>query len=767
MTAPAFSFRNAATSRGTVSSTEGSAEFYHPLLPVSLVAASGFLLVLNGWNLNRCLLDTVGPDGTSSTATQLLQMRAPREPISPLLSMVGEGRVFRAGAKWRYRWRDSRTGIFSGLSPLPDFEYNVGEDSLAGADTYLGQKAWFYLPTSGKPPAADTIDLFANSTQEDDVWYLADSQAIGSASYVLLTDDHTDDELFASLSVVTGSQTATPAGPTWSEGVMSSYVKAWLAPTNRVFYFGIRRFGRSGPQAEYAAVTQGSDLVTISGTLYSSPIEPGRVNQRVRFYSALVTPINDPTVYRIVKVESSMTFRVWPEVAVSAELAAGATANWYYAIEDDRDARWTQMSEPNRPWLIDPLKTLAAGDDAEDGVLHWFTTPGSGDLNSATGTGRVFMQTARRIYATSGSVISGGVVSDNPAVSTMFTVAVGEGTTGFWSGCETPAGWAYWHAERGARLFDGIASRSLERVPDLYGETLAKDQVATFEPSMLEEIRAVYDEVNRVVLFSYTPTGGSTPTRVMAFYMPERCWRGPNRDVILAAGKIRSTTTADVLVTGDADGNLLVREAQSLDVTPTVSGLLGTSVVSSVTSSRIMVDTSNHFSTDSDEAVRGSPIWFSDGTYYYFARIVDVLDDNTIELDGPPVREDGTAATLTAFWTYGIGSIRWSLTTTYIDAEGDPAKPIEAFSLDLRLRRGAASETFEAGCSVDGGTTFVGVSDGAAPTRDVSGKIHARMRFKQRGGVVQLRLRGISRNGEPQIVRPVLIGEEFDQEIKG
>ncbi len=770
MTAPAFKFRNADTSRGLVASSEASAEFYHPLLPVTLLAASGFLLQLNGWNLNRCMADTIGPDGTAATSVQLLQMRAPREPITPMVSWVGPpGRVFRLGAKWRYRWRDSRTGVASGLSPLPDFERNMGVVTPAGSSTYLGQTAWFNLPTSGKPPAADTIDLFANTAQEDDVWYLADSQAIGTASYVLLTDNNTDEELFGRLFVVTGSATATPAGPTWSEGVMPPYVKAWLAPTNRVFYFCRKRWESPGASDARVAVVQGSDLATINqGTTL---VDPGRVLQRVRFFSGFnpVVGISDPTVYRLIKVESATTFRVWPEIAVSAELASGASANWYFTIEDDIPLNWTQMSEPNKPWLIDPLKTLAAGDDADDGVLHWFTTPGSGDLNSATGTGRVFMQTMRRIYSTSGSVVSGGAVSDNPAQSTLFSVAVGEGTVGPWSGCETPAGWAYWHAERGARIFDGVASRPLERVPDLYGEALAKDQIATFEPSMMEEIRAVYDEANRVVLFSYVPTGGSTPTRVMAFSMPERNWRGPNRDVVMASGKMRSTSSSDVLVIGDNDGGLLVREAQALDVTPTVAGFAGTGTITSIESARIFSDSSGPF-TDGTNTIfaelRGSPIWFTDGTDWFFSRIVGVLSATQVELEGPPVKEDGTAAALTVGWTFGIGSIRWSLTTAYIDAEGDPAKPVEAFYLDLRLRRGATSETFEAGASRDGGTTFYGVADMAPPTRDVNGKIHARMRFKQRGGVVQLRLRGISRAGEPQITRPVLVGEEFDEELK-
>ena len=43
----------------------------------------------------------------------------------------------------------------------------------------------------------------------------------------------------------------------------------------------------------------------------------------------------------------------------------------------------------------------------------------------------------------------------------------------------------------------------------------------------------------------------------------------------------------------------------------------------------------------------------------------------------------------------------------------------------------------------------------------------SRLKHGQRfGGVVQIRVRGTSRNGEPQIVQPVLIGEAFGTVMK-
>ena len=762
MTAPSFTFRNADTSRGTTAAGETTYEFYHPLLPATVFAAAGYLLILNGWNLNRCMADIVGYDGTVATAVHMLQMRAPREAILPLLSQPGEGNVFRQNALWRYRWKDSTTGECSGLSPISSTTYNVGVETPAGGQTYLGQTAWFYIPTSSKPASADTIQLLACSSGEANVWYIADEKPTGASSYVLLTDDWNDADLINQTYVVTGTPTAQPAGMTWGEGVMPPLVKAWAHPSGRTFYYGVRRFGRYGPNEIAVTVTQGSDLVTIASTVdRTRVVEPGRTGQRVRFYSSItpITNIVDPTVYRLIKTESASTFRVYPELQVSSSLASGATATtWYFAIEDDRDARWTWMSEPNIPWLIDPLKVLAAGDDFDDGVMHWFSTPGTGDLTTVNGSGRIFMQTKRRIYAASGTI------SDDPSRNTLFTVVASEGTPGFWSGCETPFGWVFLHETRGIRIFDGVVCRPLGKEFDVYGEFKPEDQYQNFEPSMLEEVRLSYDDDNRALIVAHVPLGGSQLNNTLQYATTERNWRGPNRECVSATGKMRSSSTNDVFVTGDPYGNLLVREAQVLDVMPTITGFAGTGTITSVETNRVFSASAVTWDGDSDERVRGSPIWFYDGTYYYFARIVDVIGTHQVELDGPPTREDGTLGTLTTGWTFGVGSIRWSLTTAYIDAEGDPAKPFNVFKVDTRFKRGTTSETFEIGWSNDGDGTFAGphqnLTTATAPTRDVNGKVHGEMLLEHESAVGQVRARGIARAGHPQITRAVLIAVE-------
>lgn len=752
MTAPAFRFYSATTDRGLISSGEGSTDFYHPLLPATLFSLGGFLVALNGFNLNRSYADTVGHDGTATTACQLLQMRAPREPIMPLLSWLGSGRVFRPGAKWRYRWYNSRTGVYSGLSPLPDTPTNIGAEVPPGGTTYLGQTAWFNIPTTNKPAAADTIQLFANTTQEDEVWYLADEQPTGSSSYVLVTDDNTDEELFTQLSVVTGNPSSIPAGMSWGEGIMWPVVKAWLSPSGRAVYFGIRRMGNLRDFVSTAGVTQGSDLVSISGSPpYTDVFPPGRIGQRIRFYNTadVNDPFQDPTVYRFLQMnEGTNGFKVYPELQVSAGLAAGASAVLYWALEDDRDDRWSWISEPGKPWLIDPLKTLAAGEDFDDGVRHWFNV----------GT-RVFVQTKRRIYE------AVNFTTEDPSRSTLFSPKVSEGTPGFWSGCETPFGWVYYHPTRGIRVFNGEYSAPLDGIGNPFQEFLAQTQFQRFEPSMAEEVRCYYDGENHGVVVSYVPTGSGTLREALYFSCAEKVWRGPYRTRIYASGQLRTTANADVTTFGNDFGALFTRETQALDYIQTMTSYAGTGTAQTILSTRQINDgTPAVFDADGDQRARGAPVWFSDGTYSYFATIADIVSSTTVELDAPPVREDGTAATLQQNWTYGIGTIGWSAVTAYLDADDDPVKPVEFFKLDVRYKRGTASETFEAAASENANGTYSGVrtssTTATAATRDVNGNVHGELRLKREGAVIQLRLRGKARNSDPQITKAILIAEE-------
>jgi len=748
---PNFRFRDTATSRTGISAGEGASEFMHPLLPVTHLPANGWLVTLNGWNLNRIQADITGYDGTTATAVQMLQMRAPRESILPMVSMPGMGRMFRPGAKWRYRWGDSRTGRFTGLSPLPDVAINMGVETIDGGSNYLGQTAYFYIPTSGKPAPADTIQLFANTTLEEETWYLADEAATGSSSYILPEDNSTAAALFTNLAVVTDTSTSITAGPTWSEGVMDPRVKAWQHPSGRVYYFGLLRWGQRTLGSGTLTITTGDDLCTL-GAVAGRPrlLEPGRIGQRIRFfYSATDVAISDPTVYRILATVTADTFRITPEYK-----DVGGTLK--YQIEDDRDARWTFMSEPNIPWLIDPLKILSQGDDFDDGVLDWFTLGG-----------RIFVQTRKRIY----EAING--FTDDPSRSTQFIVTLEEGACGLYAGCITPFGYVYVHPTRGVRLFGGTMAVPFGNGDSPFNEFLPATQFARFEPSALESVRCVYDDENRNVIVSYVPTGGSSLSESIVFSTSEKNWRGPYRERLFSVGKMQSTSSAPVMVTGDDFGNVTVRDNQALDMVQanSVNGdQIGT--VTSVATVRVFSDSGQTFDLENDERLRGCPIWFVNPAtgLRYFARIADVLSDTQLELTSPPVDESGVTATLAVGWTYGVGTLRWQAITAYLDAGGDPAHIVEFFKLDVRFKLGTATDTFEVGAATDANGTYEGVRDTAAtagtqPTRDVLGNVHGEMLLKNAGALIQLRVRGVSRTGQAEITRAILISEERDGSV--
>lgn len=749
MSTPAFAFRAATTSRGLIAAGEGSTEFLHPLLPTTLHASNGFLMILNGWNLNRRMADVTGYSGAAATAVEMLQMRAPRQPLLPAVGWMGAGRVFGTDYFWRYRWYDSRTGECSGFSPLPAWRTNLGTHQPPGGSTYLGQNAYFVLSVADAPAHADTLQLFRNTTSRADVVYLVEAVSIIGQTTVQIVDDNTDDELFFREPVTLGNTVAgtLPSGFSWDQGVMWPVCRAWPHPGGRTIYYGLRRFGRhwNTPQA---TVTEGSDLVTIKTSANLMRIvEPGRVGQRVRFFAThdLNNPIDDPTVYRFLKAESAFTFRIWPEIQVSADVAADATVDLSMAIEDDRDARWSFLSEVGKPWLIDPKKIVATGEDYDDGVMAWFSL-----------WGRTFVQTRRRLIA---------VLDDftlDPSLTMSFSGIADEGMVGFDAGCVTPFGWVYVNEKLGPRLFDGQRTMPLDSDATSASDFMAATQFDAFEPSMLEEVRCVWDAEAYAVVVSYVPTGGSTLRECMVYDVGTGVWRGPYRERVTASGELRTTTAENKVVVGDDFGGLLVREEQVLDVVPDYSfGTTLEGAIASVQNPRVFTVTGATFDVDADERLRGSPVIFANaaGTAVYHATIADVLGATQLELTGPPVDEDGVTATMVAGWTFGIGSIRWEGITAGIDG-GEPIMPKIVKFLGVRYKRGTAATTWELGCAEDFNGTYAGERTSStvatAPTDDVNASVYAEMALEREGAAFQLRVRGTSRTGDPQITGALL-----------
>lgn len=744
---PNLSLRDASSSLGSASAGELANSLHHPFMPTRLIPSSGYLLVLNGVDQNRRLAENVGTDNATTTATLPLQMRAPRLALTPLMSMPGTGRVYRQGARWRYRYKNSSTGEFSGLSPIPTFSWNMGVTTPSGGTTYVGQTAYFRIYTDDAPPGADTLELFANTSGEIETWYLADVKSFSGSAYVALKDDNTDDELRTKDAV----DVINPSGPAWGDGIMPPVTDAIVHTTARTLYSGLERFGSF--RSRDVSLTQGSDLVTINGSPWAGMLDPGRVGQRVLFSSSAATafvPWGDPTVYRIAAFVTADTFRVYPEIQISSEMTAGATASKYMAIEDDRDGRAIYMSEPGRPWLIDPAKTINAGESFDDDVLKVF----------ALGTS-FFAQTMHRIY---------GLTNDfsvDPSQSIYVVPGPMEGMVGRHAGCVTPFGWVFLTAQRGVRVFDGTGVSPLGAEGDSYEEFKPESQFARIEPSAMEITRIFIDKKTNTIWVAYVPLEGSAITEAMTFHPAERVWRGPHRVRLFSSGEIDTATDDSTTVFGDDCGNLLVADREDgvfRDAVPTsITTATYTGTVTSITNARIFADSGNTFDADADQRLRGCPIWFTDpSSNLYFGRIMDIFSSTALELDGPVVDETGATAVVATGWTYNIGAIRWTAITSYIDGN-DPIHPKHFNEFHCRFRRGSSSETFYADMAEDGSTTFKGedtdleTASLSVASRDVSGVTWGQMRLYRRGAAAQLRLRGLSTNGDPQITIALIL----------
>src|SRR6185503_16587228 len=120
-----------------------------------------------------------------------------RQPLMPLISAPGNGGIIGQGFKWRWRWKNSKTGDCSGLSPSPTFKYDLGVPVSAGAEDWFGQTAYLRIPTATAATNADSIELFRNTTNQEDIWFSLGEKLINGASYVDFTDGYTDEELVA------------------------------------------------------------------------------------------------------------------------------------------------------------------------------------------------------------------------------------------------------------------------------------------------------------------------------------------------------------------------------------------------------------------------------------------------------------------------------------------------------------------------------------------------------------------------------------------
>lgn len=734
---PSFDFSNATASNGAAQ--EGIAQYdpFDKYAPTTLHGAGGFLLVLNGVNINRRMTDVLGPDGTASDAIYPLQIIAPRFAVAPLLSSLGQGRVFGTGFHWRIRCRNSRTGEVSGLSPLADTAINLGSEITQGSTYYVGQTAYIrvdevYLPGGDW----DYLDLFRNTSAQQDVFYLQGTAARVVGGQITFTDDTPDEEL-----LLNETHLLNPA-PSWQDGIMPPVCGAYQHPTNRTLYFGLRRM--SAFETSGITVTIGvgatSFAVGSSSTDYR-PVEQARIGQRFVPLQYISQDINDPTNYRIIDISpDGLTVYIWPPIQKTALISTSGSYAVTWRIDDDRDGRALYFSEPNKPLVVDPLQTLYVGEDYSD------------EIQAVFGVGGVtYVHTLKGLFALQNDF------TENPFLSTYVTKVSSEGITGQRAGCLTPWGWVYLHRDLGVRIFSGGQSQPLGAQDGLM-VFAPQTQFGSFMADGMNMAVMAFDGYTGKVYLSYIGTGRSCLDQVLTYDFQTGVWRGPHPMRLQSVGRVLGSGGEDLQVFGDDLGNIYTPEASTgydlvvNDVDNTMSG-----TVAGVTSDSFDCNSAT-FDGSGDKRLRGAPIWFeSQAGIRYYSFIAEV-DGDDVYLVHPPVTLDGSQGTLAAGWTFKVGGIGWRATTAYIDA-GEPIQPKKALIGRARFERvTAAGGDFTFKVDPDDTGTFAGESTSVTTIN----KIYAEPRFMVQGAAHKFRLEGLTQTAKPRITVAAV-----DMEVKG
>lgn len=687
-------------------------------VPLSLVSCRGFLFFLNGIDPNQKMVDM-----SQVSNTWPLVSIAPYGYLTPMVSWLGSGRIFGVGYRWRYRYKSSLTGEVTGLSTPATEGLNLGAETTPGAATFLGQSASFYLPgrSGDDGTLMDRIQLFRNTSGQSDIWFLVTEAANpGSpSSYVLIQDDYPDDEIF------THETAGLQVNPSHQEGIPFPCAKAYIHPTGRLMLYGVVPMGtfRSGT----ASVTNGNEYATISGDVQG--VTRNRIGQRfIPLATSGGTTITPTQGYRITAVgtgsEGNVDFYpAWAE---------GTLSGFHYEIDDDRDPRTIFTSEPNQPTNFDFLKTMYVGKDRSDGLKH---------LCGFNGVR--YALTRRRIYA---------FENDNtldPSVSIQFSVIAEEGACGLWAVTETPFGIVYYEESRGVRVFDG-QSLPYPLGGEPGGSFLPSTQIANIDPDYLDQVKVMYDPVKNRVYVSYCPLGGGGYEECLVYDVHVRTWRGPWRMHLTSCFTLVNDGGAPVTVFGDEAGNLLVDDAATTDILSPDSGQSVAGTITNVDNAFTFRDTGGTWDPSTDRRIVGSPVIFTatDGTRYV-NQIAGWDGTKFTLLFMPPVA-------LTVGWTFNVAAIDWQIKTASLDA-GEPLQPKTLDRFRMRLVRGTTGASEGAlSAAVNGGTTWgaEGVDNAESAIVSVDSD-HDNGCISMGGQSFQLRLRGLSDDGFPQITAAV------------
>lgn len=665
----------------------------------AIVGVSGVCVMLNGVDANAKF------DGVSATP---LILDPPVDELMPATTTgptVG-GKIFGSNLKWRFRYHDPDTNDYSGMSPIPSRPLSLGALTQPGLLTWMGERAFFMLPgkNSGKK-----IQLLRNSTDQDRIWYVVATVADpGSGSYARVEDNTEEDELI--LSAEDHTEHINP-GP--SEGGMWPVLKAFPHPTGRLMYYGkisrprSEELGGVDYTADPGGATQHATLN--SGTTFPIRFTPDMVGLSIK-------PLAQASFATIVQVVSET------EIVWSPSYSTGGT-NEQFSIEDRRDPRTVFVAEPGQPNSIDMAKVLFVGSDFSD------------DLHHITGLdGATFALTKRHLIRWENDA------SEDPSLSTSFSVVAKEGCVGPWAAADTPYGVVYLSGRKGVRIFSG-------QFPQTLGGASPADKspIQTFvndaNPNLLYYAHMSYDPDLEEVRLSLADSGSQSMDMQMVFSFKTGAWRGPWRVRCFASGVLRGPDGDDGTYYGDECGSVfLSSDAYTLDGTDPDTSLTGT-VGTAIRDKSFTVVSAKFFPC-------AAPIYFynSSGVYQTRSWTAPTLGSTTeLRLITLP------DVTVQSGWTFRVGDVQWSLTTGYLDG-GEPINPKKLARLRLRVQRSSADDTFLLESASDAGT-FTSV-----PVFSPDDKVHIDgvLPIAAMGGhAFIVRLSGLSDEGAPKITKVI------------
>jgi hypothetical protein len=597
---------------------------YHFFARCQFLSAKGYALITNGLDPNTKWDPDVGLSN--------LLLRAPADEVYPAITFAPspDGKIYGNGMKWRIRYKNSQTGEVSGMSPIPTIGLNLGDSKTSGSADYLGQIAYFTVYGVATTYGVDTIQLFRNTAQQDEVWYLVDEKSNpGASTTVSFTDNFGDEDIWNNeLAEITPNPTYFVPHPT-------PCARSFLHGTGRVMLYGFIPMGAY--RAGTAAVTAGSNTVTGANTHWHR----GREGQQFKF-------ITDPdrVVYRIIEVTDQTSMKVTP--VPPADVSATT-----YEILDDRDGRQIFMLWPTSPAQFDPRDVLTVGLDKADTVKYVFS------IGSTT-----FCFTRHHVYEMENDR------TGDPAQSTRFTIRANIGCVGLWAACATPFGIVF-VSDNGVYIFDGTGVPVPLGEANPFDDFSPKDQFARMDPALWDHVYAYYDSDHNRVGISYCPVEVAAMTEQLSFD-PHQGWRGPWRRPVFASGKLRNAEGDDVFLLGDQFGQLLLEEDIVTDLVAPVSGTVLTRDSTVVFTSTASVFTS---------AMVGASIVFDDGAGNYQVNwIARYVSATQVVLLLVP------STALVAGWTFKVGGIYWIARTAFIDL-GEPGQPKTIREIMLRYDR--------------------------------------------------------------------------------